>query len=111
MERRNFIKGLLASVSAGTALVELAKPEQIVALQLNQPVMLTQPQPDIVELAMDELEAVVYIRRSGQFMPFGYITNLYMSRDVHEASNSFEGYVTYVPGLLRAGLSFTGPTL
>jgi hypothetical protein len=110
MERRSFIKGLLVSASAGTALVRLASEEEVSALVVNQPTILTQPNPMRLDTAQHAfmIGGEVYVRYEGMFVPIGFITQLHVRRAQTEVAPAWDGEVQYIPGLKSASFSFSG---
>lgn len=101
MERRSFLRGLVASIGAGTALVKLATPEETRALTVEQPVgLVSTPKNTPFEYIWPD-DGLAYARRGDEFVPIGYITSLEVSANAHEAM-SLNGEIQLVPGLREA---------
>src|SRR5437868_2727437 len=99
MNRRGFLRGILASAAGGAALVKLASAEETKALTLNQPVLIGQPEVATPEMG-DGGDGLVYMRgrATGEFTAIGYITHLDVHRNIEEIS-SWNGTVAVMPGL------------
>jgi hypothetical protein len=113
MERRQFLQGLLASVSAGTALVKLATPDEALALTLNEPVIVNQPKaaiPGESELVGNLL--FVQLRKD-DFVPIGVITSLNFHRELVDYTSVRDDYPQLRPGLWRGDGTFRtyGPAI
>lgn len=101
MERRSFLRGLIASVGAGTALVQLATPAEARALTREQPVgLVPTPQNTPFEYVWPD-DGLAYARRGDKFVPIGYITSLEITENKHELPR-LDGTIELVPGLKSA---------
>jgi hypothetical protein len=110
MERRNFVKGLLLSATAGTALVKLANPEEIHSLTVQKDVILNQPHVrDIQELiAYDLPHRDVYIRDGrGQFIPVGMITRIEQRMSMTKCVR-YSGEAIFIPDARDVRFFFEG---
>lgn len=113
MDRRNFIRGLLvsASVGAGTALVRLAKPEEVTGLVAGEQTLIAQPGNRQHVPALEGISSEVYIRKVWQgqevYVPIGYIREITIGSNVAELV-TWDGKVDLVPGLKRGRLLFDG---
>lgn len=107
MERRSFIKGLLVSAGAGTALVKLAVPGEAEALVVQREVMLGHLDEErcIPNLATPE----IYMRRAdGAFQCVGFCTHVEVKAGWLEPGIGWEGQVIIVPGMRGGTLYFEG---
>ncbi|HVJ72057.1 MAG TPA: hypothetical protein VM531_11230 [Sphingomicrobium sp.] len=78
-DRRTFIKGLLVSTSAaaGTALVKLASPEDVKALEVAQPALIGQPmQVDNPFVASSQIGHPVFMKIEREFRMVGLLTEI-----------------------------------
>ena len=114
MERRSFLKGLLVSVTAETALVKLANVREISALHTGHDVLLHQPPSgtpapnDLVQAFMHDPR--VYLRSAeGRFLPLGFITELMPERHPVDVSSYDDQNIVMSPGLLTYTGRFHGP--
>jgi hypothetical protein len=112
MERRNFVKGLLLSATAGTALVKLANPEEVRALTVHKDVILDQPnvlQQNVSELiAYDLPYRDVFIKSSdGRFIPVGMITRIEQRHGMSEYVG-ISGEAVFVPNARDVRFFFEG---
>lgn len=107
IERRTFIKGLLAAVTSTEAIVKLATPAEASALVRNAPVALQQIGA-LTTPSQNLFDSMVYVKQGDVFQPFGYIQEVNFYRDVVETGSEYDGYVRYTPGLLRDDLRFEG---
>ena len=105
LQRRSFLKGLIASVGAGTALVRLAFADETRALVVQQPVGLVTP--SLFAAAGYGDDGIAYVLQKGKFVPVGYITSIDMSCSVDDAT-SCRGEVRLVPGLRSGTMCFEG---
>lgn len=109
MNRRFFLKGILTSAAAGTAMVQLATPKEVEVLAVSQEVLIGQPQSLFYPAGLMSGDSIVYMRHpdSGEFEPIGYCTQIHLHTPIME-NFSWEGTVQLVPGLKRATLEFKG---
>jgi hypothetical protein len=109
MERRSFVKGLLLSATAGTALVKLANPEEVHALTVQQDVVLDQFIRHPNELiAYDLPYRDVFIRgNDGQFMSIGMITRIEQRMTMKNVV-TISGEAVFVPGARDTRFFFEG---
>lgn len=113
LERRSFLRGLLvsASAAAGTALVKLAKPEDVKALVEQRETLLSQHQHHPVSREnppdFDWVNGEVFVRdRRGDFAPIGYLTSYEISTAV-DAMLDWHGTIRVVPGLQTGTARFS----
>lgn len=105
MQRRDFLRGVLLSASAGTALIQLASPAETAALVPSQPVVLGHPEPEFF-YPSDSPE--VYVRRpNGGFVCVGLVTRLDVRQEIHR-EHSWTGEAILIPGLKEGQLFFEG---
>ncbi len=107
MDRRGFLRGMLigATATASTALVKLASPDEVRALEIGQPALLGQPKPvPLMPIWPDD--GLVYVQLRGKFEPIGYLTRVELETPINEAMR-VTGDVVMVPGLRRANASFS----
>lgn len=106
MQRRDFLRGILQTAAAGTALVKLATPAEAQALTVGQPVVLSHPLPTL--FPNEACGAEVYIRRvDGKFQCIGICRQITTHVPLHEEV-FYDGQVTLIPGLKRGELFFDG---
>lgn len=107
MERRGFIKGLLASVAGGTALVKLTSEQEVAALTIGAPVAVG----NIVEafhIPNMNWSPEVYVRApNGIFLCVGLLREVRMTQDITDIM-TWDGNVVMVPGLKRGEFDFSG---
>jgi hypothetical protein len=96
MERRDFLRGALLSVGAGTALVQLANPAETAALTVREPILLGHPPlvPPLTTLPYPLSEEVYTRMADGGFVAIGIITR------------SWNGEAELESGLLRGRIFF-----
>jgi len=106
MERRSFLKGFLisASAAAGTALVQLATPEQAIALIQDHDVVLGQPN----RYEPPWMGSEIYMKHTSGYVPVGYLTQLNMRTEMNDASSWWEGHGTLIPGIKHWTFEFEG---
>lgn len=110
------MKGLLASVGAGTALVTLATPEETQALQIGQPTLIGQPPalPKVPNIGMFFENPLCVRNAKGEYVEVGWITNLSPApRDIDMIDLEAPDYIgdariTHPRRLYDAFLSFEG---
>lgn len=113
MERRQFLQGMLASVSAGTALVQLASAEEVAALVINEPVLINQPKPAISRLDTNIVGMVLFAQLGDMgFVPVGVCTSLNFIRQIHQ-DFCLDGEHLVTPGLWEGHGEFitNGPAI
>jgi hypothetical protein len=104
MNRRGFIRGMLMSATAGTALVKLASAEETQQLVAG-PVALgnVDAEHHLPYIGSPE----VFVRHNGSFLCIGFIREIRTSLGVEDAI-SWDGSIVLVPGLKRSELFFHG---
>lgn len=109
MERRGFIKGLLAAVAGGEALVRLATPGEAAALTVGQTALVGQPALGVEAPHGSAVGQFVFMQRGQGYVPIGILTYLEMRvRDVDLMS--WHGNIQVSgPGLMEAVAEFEGP--
>lgn len=102
--RRSFIGGIIASVTAGQALVKLANPEEVRALSVGKPASLL---PHATDTPIDRhlMGHAIFMQRGDKFEPVGVVTSFQISRDTIDATLR-DGSSYMVPGLMRASGTF-----
>lgn len=118
MERRGFIKGMLASIAGGTAMIKLAEPGEAQALVAQRNLLLAQPEPadfDAATQAMMQQRLEVYAYLKGKFVVIGYLRSIQVDQPV-DALYSYEGEIRgtnpqYIAGMKEITMRFGGPTL
>lgn len=105
MNRRNFLKGVLASTTATTALVTLATPQETQALAVGSEVFVSKPdKQQFPDLRIPELYAR---NEKGDFICIGYMTQIsYQCSQVENLHWSGSGLI--VPGLRKSNVYFEG---
>lgn len=110
MERRSFLKGVLTSVTAGTALVRLATPGEATSLVADRDVLIGQPNVRPVNFGLTGLlgRDIFMYNDVGEMFPAGYLTEIEVSND----PDKFEwgGTIHLAPGITRATGRFVGRT-
>lgn len=107
MERRNFLRGLLVSATAGEAIIKLATAEETQALVVREPVVLGQPTMYALPNGNDLMGEVFIRNRKGGYEQIGYITDLRIEATISDMT-SWNGTIQLVPGVKRATASFEG---
>jgi hypothetical protein len=116
VERRSFLRGLLAAVAGGEAVVKLATPSDVAALTVGRDTLIGQPQParleyDTYPLAydlMDGGDCDVYVKRGSAYLSIGRITEVSICTDPIRTGEEF-GFATYAPGVSHLEGRFVGP--
>lgn len=106
MNRRSFLRGMLVSATAGTALVKLASAEETHFLSTTAPIAVGNLEPEIYPPDWQG-SPEVYMRIHGKFVAVGLLHQLTITQGVMEAT-SWEGHAVMVPGLKRGDFSFRG---
>src|SRR6267142_1121027 len=104
LDRRSFIRGMLVSATAGTAMIQLATAEETKLLTTG-PVALGNIEPEVMPPPFSSPE--VYIRHNGVFLCVGIIREIKTTVGVTDMV-SWEGQVTMVPGLKRSEMWSSG---
>jgi hypothetical protein len=106
MMRRHFLKGMLMGVPAGTALIQLATPEDTQLLNLREPILLGQP--EYLREPIWDFDPIVYMKdANGTFISVGHVTQLTVHQHVIDAYD-WTGEVRAYPGLRDVAMSFQG---
>jgi hypothetical protein len=104
MNRRGFIRGMLMSATAGTALVKLASAEETQFLEQGTVALGNiEPEQHIPYMGSPE----IFVRHNGAFVCIGFIREIRTSVGVVDGM-SWDGSVVLVPGLKRGELFFHG---
>ena len=118
MERRGFIKGMLAAVAGATATVKLAEPGEAEALIAQRNVLLAQPEPADYNAAVEAITSnfQVYAKLGGKFVPIGYIQSLEVTSARVDSLYTYDGVIRgtnhqFVEGLKQIMVHFQGPNL
>lgn len=122
MERRGFIKGMLAGVVGATATIKLAEPGEAATLVAQRNLLLAQPEEINVDEALTAFRGngfEVYAKLLDKgFVPIGYIRSIQVTQDRYDVTSLYgwKGEITgtnaeYVAGLKRISMTFRGPQL
>lgn len=107
MERRSFLKGLLVSVSAGTAMVKLATPAETQALVVAGPVLLGQPECVVNPYGIYPGDDVFVRRSTGEFDRIGFLRTVTVTANISDLT-TFDGEIQLVPDQRDARATFDG---
>jgi hypothetical protein len=118
MERRGFIKGMLASIAGSVATVQLARPGEAAALVTQRDLLLAQPEPVDFNKAAEAIMSQhleVYARVKGQMVVIGYLRSVEVTNRTVDLY-TYEGTASsnnpeYVRGMRDVTLHFGGPHL
>lgn len=113
MERRSFIKGLLAAVTGGEAIVRLATPSEARTLALGEPAFVGQPQfltPGIQTGVPDLMTPEIFMREphTGKMVMVGYLTSLNVKTSIMDATTHEGEFRVDIRGMQKMIGTFEG---
>jgi hypothetical protein len=96
MDRRDFLRGtiLATTAAASTALVKLASPAEVLALNVEKPVLLRTAITDTIRRSDASVGALVYIQTPHDgYQPIGVLTRMEVTRRAIDATMAGHGTV------------------
>lgn len=110
MERRGFLKGMLAAVAGGEALVRLATPGEAAELAVGQTALVGQPALGVEAPHGRSIGEMVFMQSRQGYVPIGILTRMSVEAGVTDMTQWGGEIQVSGPGLMSVVVAeFEGP--